>query len=204
MKFSRVSIFAIAAAMATPAMAQDASQSGFYAGALLGYDRVSISDGTDSVSKDGVTYGAALGYDFDLGSAIVGLEAEFSDSGISQDLLVDLLVPGDKITLSADRDIYVGARAGFKASQQILIYAKAGYTNGRAKLAYDDNVDFTASESANLDGYRIGAGVEYAVGKFRIRGEYRYSDYANYSYQGTDTGLGARRHQVVATLLGKF
>jgi opacity protein-like surface antigen len=37
-----------------------------------------------------------------------------------------------------------------------------------------------------------------------IRGEYRYSDYGNYHYNGVDTGLKTRRHQVVVTLVGKF
>jgi outer membrane immunogenic protein len=203
MKLGHISIAAIAAMIATPAMAQEESQSGIFAGVFVGYDNVTITDSTSSGSKDGVTYGGIVGYDYDLGSAVVGLEGEFGDSSVS-DTQQDLLVTGDTATTSVGRDLYVGARVGFKAGENILVYAKGGYTNTRFKLVYDDNDGTAFTASDDLDGYRIGAGVEFGMGQLRIRGEYRYSDYGNLQYQGTDLGVSSHRHQVVATLLGKF
>lgn len=203
MNIKRFIMVAVATISTTPALAQDAPSGGLYAGALVGYDHVTISDGTDSGNKDGVTYGAILGYDFDLGSAVAGIEAELNDSSVSI-TQTDLLVTGDVGTLSAGRDLYVGVRVGFKASENVIVYAKGGYTNARVKLDYNDNDGFTFNEGDNLDGFRIGGGVEYSFGKLAVRGEYRYSDYGNYTYEGIDSGLGVGRHQVVATLLGKF
>jgi outer membrane immunogenic protein len=205
MNYGRIAIITAICGIATPALAQDGPLfGGLYAGALVGYDHVKISDSTGSGSKDGVTYGAVVGYDADLGSTVAGVEAEISDSS-TKETLQNLLVVGDVGTLSAGRDLYVGGRFGFKATPRTLIYLKGGYTNARAKLAYTNSVGTTFTDHDNLNGFRLGGGVEYAFDRhLGIRGEYRYSDYGNYHYNGVDTGLKTRRHQVVVTLVGKF
>ena len=69
---------------------------------------------------------------------------------------------------------------------------------------YNDNAGTSFKASDNLDGYRIGAGAEYGFGRYGARLEYRYSDYGNYKYNGVDTGISAKRHQVVVSLLAHF
>lgn len=191
---------AVAALFATPAFAQEKSNfGGIKVGALVGYDSVSVEIDDEDGSKDGVLYGITAGYDADLGSAIVGVEAEVSDSSTKQRAF-DLLVLGDSAKLSAGRDLYIGARAGFVVNPTLMVYAKAGYTNARAKLSYDDGDGFGFSGSDELDGYRLGAGLEYAhQSGYFARLEYRYSDYGNYKYDGFDTGISASRHQVAVT-----
>lgn len=195
-------VAALATVAATPAFAQDSTFSGVNLAVLGGYDSVRLSDGVDSGSKGDFAYGVSLGYNADLGSAVVGVEAEIADSEVS-DYLDDVLTPGDRITLAAARDIYVGVRAGAKLAPNVLAYAKGGYTNARIKATYDDGVD-VLSDGDNLDGYRLGAGLEYSFGRFGLRGEYRYSDYGDISFDGVSTGISMQRHQVLVGLVGKF
>jgi outer membrane immunogenic protein len=162
----------LAAASATPAFAQE-TQAPFAGGhieAIGGYD--SISGGGDSQS--GLAYGIAGGYDFRSGNTVFGIELEAAES-----------TTGDA-GVEAGRDLYAGGRIGAVVSPNVLIYAKAGYTNARASV--------TGFGGANFDGVRAGAGVEILVGKnFSIRGEYRYSNYeADLSRNQGVIGLGFR------------
>jgi outer membrane immunogenic protein len=108
----------LAAVSAAPAFAQSSSQpfNGGHIEAIGGYD--SISAGGDS--EGGFAFGIAGGYDFRSGGAVFGVEVEAADSTIEDS------------GVEASRDLYAGVRAGAVVSNNVLIYAKAGYTNARA------------------------------------------------------------------------
>lgn len=198
----------VAAAVATPAFAQneDATFDGPYVGAYAGYDKVTIKEEAPnggSGSKDGVAFGGIFGYNVDMGNTLVGIEAEIGDAS-TKESEQDFIVTGDEVSLSANLDLFIGARIGFKPSPKSLVYLKAGYAVTKFKAAYFDGTT-TYSDTADLDGYRLGAGVEFAVSQsISVRGEYRYSDFGEWVYQGTPTGVGARRHQVVIGVVSKF
>lgn len=146
----------LVAATATPAFAQSAPASfnGGHIEAIGGFD--SISGGGDSQS--GVAYGLAGGYDFRSGGAVFGVELEATESTVEDS------------GVEAGRDLYAGGRIGAVAGDNVLIYAKAGYTNARASASGFGGTDF--------DGVRVGAGVEFLIGhNLSLRGEYRYSNY---------------------------
>lgn len=177
----------LAGAAASPALAQEAAPfQGARVEGVIGYDRVGI----EGDGANGVTYGAGVGYDIQRGRGVFGIEAEVTDS-TSDECIGGFLVAGDTLCASAGRDLYVGARAGAAVAPNLLLYAKAGYTNGRVRLDYEDGTAGTAADfriGENLDGVRVGAGAEYAVGpNSYLKAEYRYSNYE----QGFD------RHQVV-------
>ena len=188
----RKSLFAMALASvavpAFPAVAQDSQPfSGLRVEGQVGYDTTDI----EGENSDGVAYGAQVGYDVQSGGAVFGAEAEVADSTVDE-CVQDVDVAGDELCVSAGRDLYVGGRAGAAVADNVLVYGKAGYTNARANLDYEDGtageaLDF--EEGENLDGVRVGAGVELALGpNSYAKTEYRYSNYE----QGFD------RHQVVA------
>ena len=190
-----------AGAVAAPAHAQEASNfGGFKLGVVAGYDKVSLEYEDVSVRDDGVLYGVTTGYDLDLGSAVIGLELEASDSSTKQ-RFADLLVAGDNAKLAAGRDLYVGARIGIPVSPNLLIYAKGGYVNGRVKLTYDGgpDLDLIATDSDTLGGWRLGGGVEFVNPTHFARIEYRYSDYGSYKITDIDTGIDVTRQQVSVT-----
>lgn len=207
-----ISLAVAGTALATPAFAQDANPAftGFRIGALGGYDGIrpgssedSDLDGDDE-TVNGFLYGVDAGYDFALGGALVGAEVEYTDStGKVETSRTDPNFFGFG-RVSTGRDLYVGARAGILATPSTLVYAKGGYTNARLNvLASDGTTD--QRENFEVDGYRIGAGVEQAIGtRAYAKLEYRYSNYSNADFEfrdGSTTSnfdIDTDRHQVVA------
>lgn len=182
-------------ALATPALAQDAAAPGPFTGA-----HVEVTTGVDRVrgggtGETGLTYGISGGYDIQTASgALFGIEAEAADS-TAKDCDNAVLVAGDRACFKAKRDLSVGGRAGF-VSGNTLIYGKAGYTNARIGASYEDGTAATAADfnaARNLDGVRVGGGLETNVGNFLVKAEYRYSNYEDgiTRHQGV-VGVGVR------------
>jgi len=181
-------------AAATPAFAQDrAPFSGVRVEALGGYDSVSNGAPASNGSTDGFVYGIAAGYDAAIGKARIGAEVEATDSTASE-RSANVLAAGDRFRADAGRDLYAGVRIGYVLSPKWMIYGKAGYTNARVETNYTAGAT-TISDKRNLDGFRLGAGVEYALThNVYVKGEYRYSHYGDQAGLAVD----ADRHQVIA------
>ena len=178
-----------AASAATPALAQDkAPFTGARVEALAGWDRVQ-NNGHD----DGVGYGLGAGYDFQTGMGLVGIEAEASDSSVKQ-CAGSRTVADPRFCAKTGRDLYVGGRVGTVVGGSTLLYAKAGYTNARAKLTSNDGTGQVTLGRTDLDGVRVGAGVEYALGTNAfVKAEYRYSNYeSGFSRNQVVGGFGFR------------
>ena len=178
----------MAGTVATPALAQPAGNfSGLRVEGVVGYDRTDVED----EGSDGVTYGAGVGYDLQTGGMVIGVEGEATDSTVDE-CVTSVTVTGDELCAQLGRDLYVGGRVGAAINPNVLVYGKAGYTNNRVALDYEDGtagttLDFERGE--NLDGLRVGGGLEFALGpNSYAKTEYRYSNYE----QGFD------KHQVVA------
>jgi outer membrane immunogenic protein len=213
--FMRIAFLAIGALMAStafaaPALAQDSEPNftGLRVGILGGYDTVRPGSSEDSdiegddQNVDGFLYGVEAGYDLALGGALIGVEAEYSDSTGKVNVNSsdpDFFGFG---SVGAGRDIYVGLRAGVLANPSTLIYAKGGYTNARLNiLANDGTTEF--EDNFELDGWRLGAGVEHAFGRnMYAKLEYRYSNYTSADFEFDDGSvtdsfdIDTDRHQV--------
>ncbi len=201
-------------AIATPAMAQSADDTftGPRVEALVGYDDLKAGSSVDDdgnenndQSIEGVTYGIGVGYDVDLGGAVVGVEGEWTDSTAKTEFADGDFEGFGFGRVDAGRDLYIGARAGAKVQPDLLLYAKGGYTNAKLNVLANDGVT-EFDQDYNLDGFRVGAGAEYAMSEnsfFKL--EYRYSNYkeGEVDFDGTlpdserfDVDLD--RHQVMA------
>jgi len=102
----------------------------------------------DGDGVDAVTYGALLGFDVRAAdNVIIGFTGEYGDSA------------------DTGRDLSLGGRIGgvFGAN---MIYVTGAYTNLQVE---DTNFE--------LDGYRVGAGVERSYGRYFAALEGSYSDY---------------------------
>ena len=171
----------LAACSATPAFAQDGTQNfnGPHVEVITGYDNV--RGGGDS--RGGLIYGIGAGYDFRLDNVVVGIEGEAAES-----------TAGDcvgEVCVDASRDLYIGGRIGAVVSDNVLVYGKVGYSNARVE-ATAANV----TTDSNLDGIRVGAGVEWQIDNspISLRAEYRYTNYE----------AGIERHQGVLGLSYRF
>lgn len=217
----RVAILAASiAAVAVPAAAQDkAPFSGLRVGAEAGYDMLR-SGSTEDVDNardlkqdiDGVNYAGVIGYDVAAGENLrIGAEASFGDSSAEWDNDNGQPNVFNLGRVEAQREIYVGGRIGYVTSPDLMLYVKGGYTNQRFGI---EGTNGTVSQSQRLDtdGYRIGAGAEYALSNNLYAGlEYRYSNYSegeldfnNNTPDGSRFNIDTDRHQVVATVGVRF
>ena len=156
---------------AAPAFAQDAASP--FSGARVG---VTVGTGGDDiVDFDGATIGIDAGFDWDMGSAVFGVGAEYQT-----DLGDDFLDVNETALL---------ARIGAKVGEKALVYASGGYTHLSSGSSPFGGV--------GADGFRIGGGVEFALGATggtALKIEQRYLDYGN----------GANAWQTVAGLGFRF
>ncbi|MBC7159554.1 MAG: porin family protein [Porphyrobacter sp.] len=207
-----------AVAIAAPALAQEnPAFTGPRIEALVGYDSVRPGSSQDidnaddlDQSLDDIAYGVGAGYDFAWGGAVVGVEGEYLWSEAKSDYDLAAIRTFGVSNVDAGEDLYIGLRAGFLATPQTLIYAKGGYTNASFDVLATDNVTDTRSD-IDLDGWRIGAGVEYAMTpNVFVKGEYRYSNYGEGEFEGpsgTESDrfdIDADRHQVMLGLGYRF
>ena len=136
-----------------------------------------------ATARSGLMYGIGAGYDFRLGNVVLGIEGEVVDS-----------TTGDcngGVCADAARDLYIGGRIGAVVGDNVLVYGKVGYSNARVE-ATAANV----TTGTNLDGIRVGAGVEWQFDNspISLRAEYRYTNYE----------AGVERHQGVLGLSYRF
>lgn len=142
---------ALAATVATPALAQEADTAATADNAFTG-PRIGAEIGVaddDIFGTEGFTYGLEAGYDFDLGgSAIAGIQAGIQDSD------------------DTGRELSLGLRVGAVVSKNALIYANANYSN------------IEVVEDFELDGVRFGLGLECAATEnVYVKAEQRYGNY---------------------------
>lgn len=203
---------------ATPALAQDGANPTFTGPrveASLGYDHVgagssvSNNNGNDDQKIDGLLYGGGVGYDVSAGAVTLGAEGEITGSTArsGQNAYTSTFGYG---RVRQGRDLYVGGRVGVLASPTTMIYAKGGYTNSHLRVLAG-NTNTSTDTAFNLDGYRVGAGVEHATGAHSYaKIEYRYSNYERAQVNYASGGQSAKfdvdtdRHQLVASYGFRF
>ena len=210
-----------AGAMATPALAQDANPfTGLRGEAIVGYD---ISEAGSSVdnevneqndqSIDGLTYGAGIGFDMAASeNLVVGIEGEYLDSTAKTEFTgADFENIGIGGRLDAGRDLYAGARVGYRVAPNTLAYVKGGYTNARYNVLARD-LETELRRNIDVDGFRVGAGVEQAINENMFaKVEYRYSNYSEGEIDFRDDiedserfDVDLDRHQIMAGVGVRF
>lgn len=206
------------AAVAAPAAAQDdATFTGPRVEALVGYDSVRPGstediDNADDIDQsiDDIAYGLGAGFDFDLGSAVVGIEGEYMRSEAKTEFDTTGFTAAGISNIDAGRDLYLGARVGMKVTPRTLAYVKGGYANAKMDVLATDNVTDVETD-LNLDGWRAGAGIEHQLtDNVYLKGEYRYSQYQEGEVEAP-SGLESDRfevdldrHQVVVGVGARF
>jgi len=183
------------AALTAPAAAQETTIfDGPFVGVQLGWqqDRRSATTSlvpptTTRVTGDGLVYGGQVGYDANIGGAVLGLEGSITGrSGNSGSAALDF---------ETDRTINVTARAGLLVSPESLLYTRGGYSNARFSLTNP------AGHSESRNGYTLGAGYERSLtDKISARIEYAYSNYGSDTLPGIGgpVDINYRRHGITA------
>jgi len=172
------------------------SWTGLYFGASAGYSWFNPEFGftdleadfdADSVEYDlnSFTVRGTVGYDLQINRVVVGALADVSwSSGEDDQNIVITPTVGDPGAFPTSVESGWGAdilaRAGFLATDQLLVYGLAGWTWKNVDFSYTDTsaVDNpTISEEETVGGWTLGVGAEAMVtDMISVKGEYRYNN----------------------------
>ncbi|HEV3043883.1 MAG TPA: outer membrane protein [Roseiarcus sp.] len=148
---------------------------GFYVGVNGSYDFASVQDGAGIFSNpSGGMGGGTVGYNYQFGQFVAGLEGDFAFGDVSNKQTID---PAGSFTkLNLEDFATARARLGF-AMDRALIYVTGGYAGGEVHGAiFDANTGFYASNNTWQNGYAVGGGLEYAfTNNISAKAEYLFS-----------------------------
>ncbi|GAA4009644.1 porin family protein [Sphingomonas humi] len=207
-----IAAVALVAGVAVPAQAQDApSHTGPRAEVRFAYDFVGATLRTtinpqnrgtfagDDASDEGTNIGGEVGYDVQAGPAVVGIYAG-AEKGSTQVNAISR-----PYALKTGMNWTVGARAGV-VSRDVLIYVKAGYSNGelRGLLLPTASPTFFSAYDSKRNGWHAGAGAEFPI----AGGVYGKLEYVHHKYDtatvSTTEELRFSRNQLVAGVGYRF
>jgi outer membrane immunogenic protein len=166
---------------------------GVRAEARVGWETPTVSDDGDVYKIDSnVSGGGEVGFDFALGKSVVaGPYAVYEFSSVK---LCD-----SGVCIKEKGNLGIGARIGFAVGDNVLLYAKAGYT----RIA----MDLTVGSSVlplDKDGVQGALGANLNFGK-NVYGllEFNYGDYGKLDKYGL-SGIGLQRRHVAAGVGVRF
>lgn len=186
------------APVAVPAYAF--SWSGAYVGVNLGYGGgdfdhplviEDLASATLGISASGFLGGVQAGYNWQSGSMVYGVEADFQGSAIDATVGVDISNPNGPEYISGELGTEVEwfgtirARAGVAATDRLLAYVTGGAAYGRTNSFVSLDGSSISEDFPNVSenvkntewGWTVGAGVEYAAtDNITLKTEYLYTD----------------------------
>jgi outer membrane immunogenic protein len=192
-----------------PVFAPMFSWSGLYIGANVGYgwsgdnnldgfaefdysvtplslDRVPLGQ-TYDLEADGAFGGGQIGYNWQRGKVVFGVEADIQASDIQENGRTEFPTSFSASSLDIEYFGTVRARLGY-AFDRTLLYVTGGFAYGDVELKHRFQQDFpgaTLERGAKSDtetGYAVGGGLEYALGdRWTIKTEYQYVDLGDVS-----------------------
>jgi outer membrane immunogenic protein len=155
---------------------------GFYVGGHAGYGWAKLKGNDEfgdpgSGDLEGFVGGGQVGFNYQMGSFVVGVEGEYSYSDVKTEIsLVPAFGAGD---LKVKNDFYAtaAARLGY-AFDRWLVYAKGGAAWTKEKWRVNDGVGGAITGNFDRTGWMVGAGVEWAVyGNWSVKAEYNYLNF---------------------------
>jgi len=189
------------------------SWTGFYVGANVGYgfagdDKVGtnitgfgyVTD-IDKLELSGVFGGGQVGYNYQMGEFVFGLEADIQVAGVDDDFSTVIAgrgAPIDGTLVDAKSDVNwfgtVRPRVGF-AWDRALIYATGGLAFGGVDYSVKSTGGIYGAGAVSMDnddtlvGWTAGAGVEYAfTDNLTAKLEYKYVNFGSQTVSGFVVG----------------
>jgi len=186
------------------------SWTGFYVGANIGYgfggddkvgakvDDVFVLRDIDKLNLSGVFGGGQVGYNYQMGSFVFGLEGDIQVSGVKDDFNRTVGVfPGFSADVHADSKVnWFGTlrpRVGY-AWDRVLIYATGGLAFGGVDYSVHgagigDVGTVRLDNDDTLVGWTAGAGIEYAfTDNWTAKLEYKYVNFGSQDVSGRIIG----------------
>ena len=158
---------------------------GVYAGVNFGYGagKFKGTNGGTFGSPDGGVFGATLGYNYQVGQALFGLEGDYSYNGAKNTNGVPGLGlrPGAATATGKASDLLTArARLGYSVDRALL-FVTGGYAGATVKTSVvDPTIPASFSSSGWRNGYALGAGLEYAFTQnISAKAEYLYANFGS-------------------------
>lgn len=205
-----------ATCLAAPAYAEDADWTGAYIGVHVGYSGTKsdssvalggawssetttlqndvVSNWSAKQSLDDMNFGGQIGYNYDAGGAVIGLEADFSilngEDIASRGPVAATSFPSLTYTygnrLDPKSQFSVKAKLGAPMGNT-LIYAHGGWAWTRAEVGAEilsnGNYSKEGRVTETFDGFTVGVGIEHKFSPgISARIEYAYTDQGDVSY----------------------
>lgn len=170
---------------------------GVYAGinGQLGFGSFATSGGNATFAGPfGGLGGVTLGYNYQSGNLLVGAEGDIGFGSISSPTSYGPVNGGGAIHgLGTAR-----ARVGYVWNRS-LFYVTGGYAGAQLNGGVNDfagSPNLQIQESHYLNGFAVGAGVEYAMTtRWSLKGEYLFTDFGQQGlFAGTRDALSASAH----------
>jgi outer membrane immunogenic protein len=153
---------------------------GFYIGAMGGYAAEATSD---PLAIKGGFAGGTVGYNWQFGTFVAGIEADGAWADISQ----SSTVLGVTATAKVDALATVRGRVGV-AFDQVLLYGTGGLALADTKVSAT-TLGITLSDSNTQTGWTVGAGVEWMfMPRWSLKAEYLYRRFDSVTISGISTG----------------
>jgi outer membrane immunogenic protein len=161
-----------------PPIVQPNTWAGFYVGVNGGYAWGAGDDDTSRGDVSGGFGGGQIGYNFQSGNFVYGLETDLQAGQITG--------KSDDYASKETTDWFgtLRGRLGY-AFGNTLLYGTGGFAYGgvNQKLTY---ADVLFSNDDTRTGWTAGAGIEYKVsGNWSLKGEYQYVDFGKEDLSGT-------------------
>ena len=170
---------------------------GFYGGIHGGYGWSDFSSrdpvgGNSTGQASGWLAGVQLGYNYQIGSFVLGAEGDVSFADVKNVVDDPLGLGGGQAVLKNDYFATLAARFGY-AFDRTLLYGKAGVAWTRDKFNVTDGVGGFGNGTFNRTGWMLGAGLEYAFwNNWSAKIEYNYLHFGSVTEMlTTGGGLGA-------------
>ncbi len=188
-----------------PMIAAPATWTGFYLGLEGGYGwsesdlLVTTPSGGNFVTGDrlggrsasGILIGLVAGADYQFGPWVLGIKGSYNWADITGDGRdVSTVFPGRDIFTNEklDRLAMVTGRAGYTVTPDVLLYLNGGWAwaerevDSRTVLRASNTIIATTVGSSRLDGWTIGAGLEWRLARnFSFVVQYNYIDFGTFA-----------------------
>lgn len=159
---------------------------GVYVGANAGvnFGRFSEGGAANFGNTFGGLYGLTAGYNYQSGPLVAGVEADLDFGSV-----YGSASPAARVWSSGNVTGNGSLRARFGyAMDRALLFVTGGYTGAAVRGSLTDLAgvpNVSANQSAYLNGFAIGAGLEFAVtDRISIKGEYLFNDYGSSDFFG--------------------
>jgi outer membrane immunogenic protein len=188
----------------------------------IGESPIPDIDGSLDFTAGGFVGGAQVGYNWQSGQFVFGVEADIQAADVKGEASLDLDIDdlgGGSAEIGTQLDYFgtIRGRIGYVPVERLLVYGTGGFAYGRTESYLNASIDggpdlADLSEKKNRTGWTIGAGAEYAfTDNWSLKTEYLYTDLGKETLFSEDFGIATadlesdvKFHTVRAGLNWKF